>query len=85
MRHVWRDEERLAFTHKIIDDPVTLADADLNIAFQLIEILFRIDAMKVVSGIRSFDHHDKEITTIVKIAVTYWGLEKLAIFFNPFV
>src|SRR5450432_608078 len=47
MRNIWRDEERLPFAHEVIDDPPALADAHFYVALELIEILFRIDEMKI--------------------------------------
>jgi hypothetical protein len=85
VRHVRRNEERLALANKIIDDPITFADADFNIAFQLVEVFFRIDQMKVVSSIRPFNNHHKKIATIIKVLIADRGLEEVAIRFDPLV
>src|SRR6266568_1125881 len=43
MRHIWRDKEGFAFSDNMVHDPVTFAGAHLNIPFQLVEVLLRID------------------------------------------
>lgn len=82
---IWRDEEGFPFSDEIIDDPFTFADPDLDIAFQLIKIFFRIDAVKVVSCVRSLDDHDKEIPAVVEVAVAYRRFEEMAILFDPLI
>jgi len=83
VRNVRRDEEGLAFAHEVIDDAVAFADADFDVALELIKIFLRIDEMKIVPGIRSFDDHDEKVAAIVEVAVTDWRLEQLAIRLDP--
>jgi hypothetical protein len=51
----------------------------------LVEILFRIDEMKIVSRVWSFDNHHEKIATVVEIAVAHGRLEQVAIFFDPII
>src|SRR6059058_967725 len=83
MRYVGRDEEGFAFVHNVIHDLVALPDAYLDIAFELIEILLRIDKMKIVARVWTGDHHDKKITTVIKVLIAHRRLEEVPIFFNP--
>ena len=85
VRDIRRDEERLTFAHDVIDNAVALANAHFDVALQLIEIFFRIDEMKIVSGVRAFDHHDKKIAAIVEIAVTHRWLEQMSVLFDPII
>ena len=85
VRDIWRDEERLTFAHDVIDNAVALANAHFDVALQLVEIFFRIDEMKIVSGVRAFDHHDKKIAAIVEIAVTHRWLEQMSVLFDPII
>ena len=85
MRDIRRDKERLSLAHKMIDDPVSFADAYLDVALQLIKIFLRIDEMEIVSRVRALDHHDKKIPTIVEITITYRGLEEVTVFVDPLI
>jgi len=51
----------------------------------LIKILFRIDEMKVISSVRSLNHHDEKIAPIIEVAVAYRGLEKGTILIDPLI
>src|SRR5437773_5276121 len=48
VRHIWWDEEGFAFSDDMVHDAVAFADAHLNVALQLIEVLLRIDEMKII-------------------------------------
>jgi hypothetical protein len=85
VRNVWRNEKRFALAHEMIDDAVAFTDAHFDVALQLVEILFRIDEMKIVSRVWAFDDHHKEIAAVVEITVAHWRLEQMAIFFDPLV
>lgn len=83
---VWdvrRNEKRFSLVNQVILDLVALPDADLDVAFELIKILFRIDQMKVVSGVWTLDDHDEKVAAIVEVAVTYRGLEEMAVLLDP--
>src|SRR6476646_7286581 len=83
MRHVWRNEKRFALTDNVINDAIAFADPHLNVAFQLIEVLFRINEMKIVPRIGTFDDHHKKIAAVIKISVAYWRFKFSSILFNP--
>ena len=83
MRNVRRNEKRFALAHEMIDDPVALADADFNVALQLIKIFLRVDFMEIVPRIRPFDHHHKKVSPIVKITVADRRLEFFPVLFDP--
>ena len=83
MRNIRRDEECFAFAHEMIDDAVAFADAHFDVALQLVEILLRIDEVKIVPRVRALDHHDEEIAPVVEIAVAHRRLEFVAVFFDP--
>jgi hypothetical protein len=83
MRNIRRNEECLPFPNEMIDDAIAFADANFDVAFKLIKILFRIDEMKIVPRVRTFDHHDKKIATVVKIAVAHRRLEEMTVLFDP--
>ena len=83
MRNVRRNKEGFAFANEMVDDTVALADAHFNVAFQLIKILFRVDQMKIVPRVRTFDHHHKKIAPIVEITIADRRFEFFAILFDP--
>src|SRR6266436_652623 len=83
VRHIRRNEKRFALADNVINDAVAFADTHLNVAFELIEILFRIDQMKIVPRVGTFDDHHKKITAVIKIPVAYWRLKFLSILLNP--
>lgn len=85
VRNIRRNEKRFALAHKMIDDAVAFTDPHFDIALQLVEILFRIDEMKIISRVRAFDDHHEKIAAIVEIAVAHGRLEQVAIFFDPLV
>jgi hypothetical protein len=67
----------------MIDDPIALADADFDIAFELIEKFFRIDLVKIVSRVWPHDDHDKEVATVVKVTIADGRLEEMTVLFDP--
>lgn len=83
MRHIRRDKKRFAFAHEMIDDPVAFANAHLNVTLELIKIFFRIDLVEIVSRVRSLDHHDKEIPSVVEVTVANRGLEFITVLLDP--
>ena len=85
VRNIGRNEKRFTLAHQMIDDPIPFADAHFNVALQLVEILFRIDEMKIVPRVRALDHHHKKIAAIIKITVAHRRLEQVAVLFDPVV
>ena len=83
VRDIGRDKEGFSFPYQMINDPVAFPNPDLNVPFQLIKILFGIDQVKIVTRVRPFDNHDKEITTVIKILITNRWFEFFAILVNP--
>jgi len=84
VRGIGRNEKRFALPDNVINDVIAFTDAHLNVAFKLIEILFRINEMKIVPRIRAFNDHYKEITAVVKIPVAHRRFEFIGVFFDPF-
>ena len=83
MRNIRRNEKRFALAHNMIDNVIAFADSHFDVAFELIEILLRIDKMKIVARVWTGDHHDKKITTVIKVLIAHRRLEEVPIFFNP--
>src|SRR5580765_4808431 len=83
VRHIRRNEKRFALADNVINDAIAFADTHLNVTFELIEVLFRIDEMKIVPCVGAFDDHHKKITAVIKIPVAYWRLKFLSILFDP--
>jgi hypothetical protein len=83
VRHIRRNEKGFALVDNVINDAIAFADTHLNVAFELIEVLFRINEVKIVPRVGAFDDHHKKISAIVKIPVAYWRLKFLSILFNP--
>src|SRR6476620_9119461 len=81
--HIRWNEKRFALVDNVIDDAVAFADTHLNVPFELVEVLFRINEMKIVPRVGAFDDHHKKIPAVVKIPVAYWLLKFLCILFNP--
>src|ERR1700747_17722 len=71
VRNIRRNEERLPLTHKMIDDAVAFANTHLDIPFELVKMLLRIDQVKVVSRVRTLNHHYKKIAPIVEITIAH--------------
>src|SRR5437773_6116335 len=83
MRNIWRNEKRFAFVHNVIDDAIAFANAHFDVALELIEILLRIDQMKIVSRVRTLDDHHEKIAPVIEITVAYRWLEKMAVLCDP--
>jgi hypothetical protein len=81
--HIRRNEKRFPFVHHVVDYPIPFPNSDLNVAFQLVKVLLRIDQMEIVAGIRPFDDHDEKIATIVKVLIAHRRLEFVSILLNP--
>ena len=48
VRDIRRDEEGFPLADEMIDDPVAFADADFDVAFQLVEKFLRVDLVKII-------------------------------------
>src|SRR5262249_39673253 len=83
VRDVGRDEEGLALVDDVVDDLVAGADADLDVALQLIEVFFGIDDVEVVSRVGAGDDHDEEIAALVEVLVADRRAERVAVFLDP--
>ena len=83
VRDVRRDEEGLAFAHEVIDDAVAFADADFDVALELVKIFLGIDQVKIIPGVRPFDDHDEKVAAIVEVAIADRWFEQLAVRFDP--
>ena len=80
---VWRNEKCFTFADQVVDDLVPFADADFDVAFELIEIFLGIDLVKIVTRVRTLDHHDEEIPPVIKIPIADRRFEFLAVLFDP--
>ena len=85
VRNVRRDKEGFAFADGVIDDLVAFADAHFDVALELVEILFRIDLVKIVPRVWALDHHDKKIAPIIEVLVAHRRLEFIAVRFDPII
>ena len=85
VRHIGRDEEGFTFADEMINDPVAFADAHFNVALELIEVLLRINEMKIIPGVWAFDDHDEKIAAIIEIAIADGRLKQFAVCFDPLV
>jgi len=83
VRNIWRNEESLPFPDQMIDDLVALADADFDVAFELIKVLLGVHLMKIVPRVRALNDHDKKIASVVKVTVADRGFEFLSVFLDP--
>jgi hypothetical protein len=83
MRNVWRNEKRFALTHNMIDNAIAFANSHFNIALELIEILLRVDAMKIIPRIRPFDNHDEKIAPVVQVTIAHRRLEFFPVLLDP--
>jgi hypothetical protein len=83
VRHIGRNEKRFTLTDNVIDDAVAFADAHLDVAFELIEVLFRINQVKIVPRVGAFDDHHKKISTVIEISVAYRRFEFVGVLVNP--
>ena len=83
MRHVGRNKKRFALVDNVVNDAVAVADTHFNVALELIEVLFRINEMKIVSRVGAFDHHHEKITAVVKIPVAHRRFKFVGVLFDP--
>ena len=83
VRHIRRDKECFAFSDNVVHDAVAFANAHLDVAFQLVEILLRINEVKIVPRIRPFNYHHEKITAVIEITIAYRRFKFLAVFFDP--
>jgi hypothetical protein len=83
VRHVRRNKECLALVYDVINDAIVLADAHLDVALELVKVLFRIDHVKIISRIWPFDDHHEKITAIVQITVAHRRFELVGVLINP--
>ena len=83
VRDIWRNEECFAFAHKMINDAIAFAYAHFDVAFQLVEILFRIDEMKIIPRIRAFDDHHEKVAPVIEILIAYRRLELFPVLLDP--
>ena len=83
MRDVRRDKKGFALPHEVIDDFSTFTGPHFDVALQLIEILLRVDEVKIVPGIRTFYHHDKKVAPVVEVLIAHRRFEFVAVFFDP--
>ena len=83
MRHVWRNEEGLTLAHEMINDAIAFPDPHFDVPLELVEKFFRVDLMKIVPGVRTFDDHDEKVAAVIDIAVADGRFEEVAILFDP--
>jgi hypothetical protein len=67
----------------MIDDPVAFADADFDVALELIKIFLGIDEVKIVPRVWAFDDHDEKVAAIVEVTVADRRLKQVAVRFDP--
>ena len=85
VRNVWGNEKRFSFADQMIDDPIAFADANLDVAFELIKIFLGIDEVKIVPRVRAFDDHHEKVAAVIEITVAHRRLELFSILFDPVV
>jgi hypothetical protein len=83
MRNIGRNKEGFSFAHQMIDDPIALADPDFDVAFELVKEFFRIDLMEIIPRVRSFNHHDEEVASVINVAIADRRLEEMAVLLDP--
>ena len=83
VRNVWGNEKRFSFADQMIDDPVAFADANFDVALELIKIFLGIDEVKIVPRVGPFDDHDEEIAAIIKVTIADRRLKQVAVRFDP--
>ena len=62
---------------------IAFANAHLDVPLELVKILFRVDQMKIVPRVRTFDHHHEKIAAIIQVAVAHRWLEFVPVFLDP--
>ena len=83
VRNIGRNKKRFSFAHEVIHDAIAFPDAHLDVAFELVKIFLRIDEVKIVSRVRTFDHHHEKIATIIKVTIADRRFEFIAILLDP--
>ena len=83
MRNIRRNEKRFALAHNMIDNVIAFADSHFDVAFELIEILLRIDEMKIVPRIRPLDNHNEKIAPVVQVTIAHRRLEFFPVLLDP--
>src|SRR5438552_18121973 len=83
VRNIGRNEKRFSFAHEMVDDAIALPNAHLDIAFELVKIFLRIDEMKIVPCVRTFDYHHEKVAAVVKVAVAHRRFEFIPVLLNP--
>src|SRR5207245_2369774 len=83
MRHTRWNEERLTLAHDMINNAIPLADAHFDVALELVEILFRIDQMKVIPRVGTLNDHHEKVASVIKITVAHRRLELFPVLFDP--
>ena len=83
VRDIGRNKKRFPFANEMIHDAISLPDAHPDIAFELVKIFLRIDEMKIVPRVRTFDHHHEKVAAIIQVAVAHWWLEFVPVFLDP--
>src|SRR5947209_19951384 len=83
VRNIGWNEKGFAFADKIIDNLVAFPNPDLDVAFELIKIFFRVDLVKIVPGVWALNYHHKKITSVVEIAIADRRFEFVAVRFDP--
>src|SRR5580765_7361717 len=83
VRNIRRNEERLPLTHEMVNNAVAFTNTHFDVPLELVKIFFRINQMKVVSGVWTLDHHHKKITPIIEVTIAYRRLELFTILLDP--
>ena len=75
MGNVGRNEECVPLTKDMIHDSTVLVSLDDNVALDLVEELFAVGLVEVVSGVGPTDHHYEEVGSAVEVFVANRRLE----------
>ena len=67
----------------MIDDAIAFTNADLDVPLELVKILFRIDQVKIVSGVWTLNHHHKKIAPIIQVTIAHRRLKLFPILLDP--
>src|SRR5439155_27308601 len=68
---------------EMIDDAIAFANTHFDVPLELVKIFFRIDQVKIISGIRTLDHHHKKIAPIIEVTIAHRRPKLFAIPFDP--
>jgi len=83
VRNIRRNEKRFSFANEMIDDSVGFADADFDVALELIKIFLGIDEVKIVPRVWAFDDHDEKVAAIVEVTIADRRFKQVAVRFDP--